>query len=121
MMAKKLRILGTTYKRKAYTDRFGHKHPAGVVHRKGYLTKDRGAPGRTPKSRRWYKPTTEMGWRKDMPAEERRELALDAHGGDLLSTARALLALSNVTTSEETKRLARSDADYFFRQYRIAK
>ena len=120
-MAKKLKVSGTTYKRKAWTDRFGHKHPAKVIHRKGYLTKDRGIPGRTPKSRRWYKPTTEMGWRKDMSAEERRELALDAHGGDLLSTARALLALSNVSTDDETKRLARSDADYFFREYRKAK
>ena len=70
---------------------------------------------RTPPSKRWYHPKVHMGWEKDMKAEERRELALDAHGGDYLATARALQALANVTRDRETAARAKSDADYFFR------
>jgi len=104
------------------------------VHRKGYaakrdkttyrveptsfLIKDRGKPGRTPKSKRWYKPTTEMGWEKDMPMAKRRRLALRAHGGDALATGRALQALSNVTTDRETKTKSRADALYFFKKHK---
>ena len=86
-----------------------------------YLRKDTGKKGRTPKSRRWYKPTVEMGWEKDMPVGERRELALDAHGGDLLATARSLQALSNVTTDSSTKQKAGVDAKFFFGEYRKSK
>jgi hypothetical protein len=67
-----------------------------TVHRKGYHRKDgtyvppatykvedRGRPGRTPKSKKWYKPTTTMNWSKDMPVAERRRNALRAHGGKM--------------------------------------
>ena len=107
MARKMLRIPARTYGRKGKT-----------IKRKSYLTPDRGKPGRTPKSKRWYSPKTEMGWEKDMAPSERRELALEAHEGDYLSTARALQALANVTTDKETKAKAREDAQYFFRLYR---
>jgi uncharacterized membrane protein len=60
----------------------------------------------------------ETGWHKTQGAETRRGLALKAHKGDRLSTARGLIALHNVTTDPETKRLAGSDAKYFFAEHR---
>ena len=86
-----------------------------------YKTKDKGKLGKTPERERWYSPTTEMGWRKDQPAATRRSLALKAHGRDKLATARALQSLANVTTDKTTKKLARSDALYFFDLYRKSK
>lgn len=113
-----VRIGSITYTRKAYVDRFGHKHKAKKVTRKGYEKKvRRSKKRRTPKGKRWYRPRVKMNWSKSMPQEERRENALDAHGSDLLATARALLALSNVTQDRETKVEARKDADYFFAQH----
>lgn len=70
---------------------------------------------------KWFHPKTHMGWAKDLPAAERRDKALKAHGGDALAAARALLALANVTKDKETRRLARADADYFFRMHRRQK
>lgn len=113
----KLRVKRKGYTRKGYTRKDGTRVKASRVGGSSYLTKDRGKRGRTPKSERWYKPTTEMGWRKDMSATERRRLALKAHDSDNLSTARALLALSNVTTDPETKRLTKADAEYFFERH----
>jgi hypothetical protein len=56
-----------------------------------------------------------------MPATKRRQLALKAHKGDKLATARALQALSNVTQDKVTKRLARVDALYFYELHRKTK
>jgi len=86
-----------------------------------YQVKDRGKPGRTPKRERWYAPEVSMGWEKTQSATTRRRLALKAHGGDKLATARALLALSNVTTDSTTKRLSKQDAYYFFDLYKKRK
>ncbi len=79
-----------------------------------YYTKDKGAPGKTPASERWYEHTVQMNWHKDDPEGVRRARALKAHKGDVLATARALQALANVTTDTETARVAKTDADYFF-------
>ena len=79
-----------------------------------YYTKDKGEPGKTPESKKWYQHNVETNWHKDMSVEERRANALKAHKGDKLATARALQALANVTTDTETARLAKADADYFF-------
>jgi len=113
-----VRIPETTYKRGSWVDRYGHRHKAVKVTRKGFrkAVKRKGRR-RTPKGRRWYHPKVKMNWSKNMPVEVRRENALDAHDGDMLATARALLALSNVTTDHETKAEARKDADYFFAQH----
>jgi len=70
------------------------------------------------KKEKWYKPTTKMGWKKSMGIEERRGLALDAHGGDYLATARALQALSNISTDATTSKKAAADAKYFYTQHR---
>jgi len=82
-----------------------------------YYTKDKGKPGKTPESEKWYQHNVEMNWHKDEPAEVRRANALKAHKGDELTTARALQALSNMTTDPETSKLAKTDADYFFAKY----
>jgi hypothetical protein len=86
-----------------------------------YKTPDKGAPGKTPKRKRWYKPGSPSGWSKNDPADVRRKNTLRAHGGNLLSAARAKISLANVTADPVTKRLARQDADAFLRQYHAEK
>ena len=67
---------------------------------------------------KWFpKDRTSTGWKKSMPMEKRRKLVLKAHGGNKLASARGLLALSNVTKDSETKRKAKSDANFFFKEY----
>ncbi len=128
---RQLRIPAKDFERGPWTDRYGHRHPARMVHRESYLAPDKGAPGRTPMARRFFTKKVHMGWHKDMPQEERRALALEAHlkaqrgrknmKKALLSTARALQQLANVNTDFETKRQARGDALYFLRRYHQAR
>jgi len=82
-----------------------------------YYTRDRGKPGKTPESEKWYQHNVEMHWHKDQPAEVRRANAVEAHKGDELATAMALQALANVTTDAETGNLAKADADCFFSKH----
>ncbi len=98
--------------RKSYVRKDGTK-----VKSTTYYTKDKGKPGKTPASEKWYEHNVEMNWHKDEPVEVRRANALKAHKGDDLATARALQALANVTTDAETAKLAKSDADYFFAKH----
>ena len=56
-----------------------------------------------------------MDRHKEMSESTRRAKALATHGGDELAPGRSLQALANVTTDSETKKLARSDAEYFSR------
>jgi len=79
-----------------------------------FYIQDRGKPGKTPDSEKFYNPKVEMHWHKDQSAEVRQANALKAHNGNKLATARALQALANVTTDIQTARLAKADADYFF-------
>jgi len=80
-----------------------------------YYTEDKGKPGKTPENEKWYHHNVEMNWHKDESADERRHNALQAHNGNELATGRALQALAKVTTDSETAKLARADAEYFFR------
>jgi len=68
--------------------------------------------------KRWYHPGVETGWQKDLDIKTRRELALRAHKGDLLATARSLMALSNVSTDPSTKAKSGADARYFYNEHR---
>jgi len=86
-----------------------------------FFVKDRGKPGRTPKRKRWFRPSIETGWSKDLPMNLRRARTLRAHKQDKLATARSLNALANVTTDKRTERLARADAKYFFREHAKSK
>lgn len=71
-----------------------------------------------PQRERWYKPTTNTGWKKNMPVVKRRKMVLDAHGRDTLSAARGMQALANVTTDKVTKKQARADAMFFYNKYK---
>ena len=123
MARAKLTVKSTTYKRKAWTDRYGNRHSATTVTRKSHKIKDRGELGRTPKRKRWFDPETHTGWDKDFPMAKRRRLVLKAHGRDLLASARGLQALANVQKriNPEVSRKARADALYFFKKYEKSK
>ncbi|MDD4985928.1 MAG: hypothetical protein PHQ43_09075 [Dehalococcoidales bacterium] len=109
--------------------RDAHMRPGGVVvpRRKikkvTFLIKDRGAPGRTPKEDRFFHPKVHTGWEADMPAKKRRGLMLKAHGGNALSTARALQALHNVSfrTAPAAAAKAQADAKFFYRKHKAEK
>jgi len=111
-----------TYERRAYVDRWGHKHPAITVKRAAPKKKvKRRKRRKTPREKRWYAPKIRSSWKKDMPAKERRRLLLKAHKGNLLAAARSKQALANVTEDEETKVLALKDAQFFFELHRKEK
>jgi len=106
-MAAKIKITRKSYVRENGT----------VAKATSYYTEDKGKPGKTPITDRWYQHNVEMQWHKDLPAEIRRANALKAHKGDVLATARALQALANVTTDSETSKIANIDADYYFAKH----
>ena len=113
----KIKIKRKAYDRKAYTRKDGTKVRASHVPGSNFKVRDRGKPGRTPRSEQFYNPQVKMGWKKNQPARTRRAKALRSHGGDTLATARALQALANVTTDRKTRELASADARYFFRRH----
>lgn len=70
---------------------------------------------------KWFDPKVHSGWKKNLPLVERRTKAFTAHGKNLLATARALLALSNVQQDAPTARIAGRDSRFFFRMNRRMK
>lgn len=83
------------------------------------------------KDGKWFKeaveasaPFTLGGWKKDLPAGQRRSYALHSRGTNkkldnhkrYISAGRALQALSNVTQDMDTKKIAKQDAEYFFNE-----
>ena len=101
--------------RKGYTAQRGKKKY--TVKKSSFMVKDKGKPGKTPESERWFKPGNPLGWRKDLTQKERRARALRNRSGDHLAVARALVALANITTDKQTRLFARKDADYFLRMH----
>lgn len=65
-------------------------------------------------SANWFKPQVSSGWHKTMPVTKRRELVFKAHKKNALASARAMQALANVSQDRQTKKLAHSDALYFY-------
>lgn len=65
-------------------------------------------------SANWFKPQVSSGWHKTMPVTKRRELVFKAHKKNALASARSMMALHNITTDKETKKLAHADALYFY-------
>lgn len=114
----KLRVHRKAYKRKSYVRKDGVRVSRAKVPKTTFKIKDRGKKGRTPKAKRFFEPRVKTGWKKGMPASERRRLVLSAHKGDVLASGRSSQALANVTTDRETKSAARADAQHFFRQLR---
>ena len=65
----------------------------------------------------WFKPGKPLNWKASESSTQRRKAALASRNGKLLSAARALLALSNVTRDKDTSRKAKTDAQFFFAKY----
>jgi hypothetical protein len=110
----KLTIKRKPYHRKAYTRKDGTHVKASSVGSATFKVKDRGKPGRTPRSEQFYHPKVHTGWHKGDSLSSRRAKVLKTHKGDKLSSGRAMQALANVTTDPATRREARKDAKYFF-------
>lgn len=70
------------------------------------------------KKKKWFKPGRKLNWQKDLSQSVRIARALKSRRGNVLKTARALKALANVTTDEETKRKANVDAKKLFELHR---
>lgn len=87
------------------------------------MVKDRGAPGRTPKSKRWFKPKGRLrfkrkDWHAKDPARVRRAILRGVARRDgSTTTIRRLNALRNVTTSNLVKKVAKADMEYLAKLY----
>ena len=112
-----LLIKRKSYTRKSYTRKDGTRVKATQVPSSTFKVKDRGKPGRTPESQRFYHPKVRTGWSKDLSQKVRIAKVVEAHKGDILASARGLQALANVTTDRETKLKARTDAKVLFKRY----
>lgn len=66
---------------------------------------------------KWFRAGDPLNWSKDAGQAKRRASALASRKGNFLKVAKALQALANVTRDEETRRKARADALYFYRQH----
>jgi len=64
---------------------------------------------------KWFKPGRHTGWSKDDSQTTRRSAILKSRRGNYLKSARALMALSNVSQDKETSRKARADSLYFYK------
>jgi hypothetical protein len=110
------------YTRRAYTRKDGTRVQASHVPASTFKVKDRGAPGRTPKSKQWAKFETFTGWQKTQSSTTRRSKMLAATDkrsslhDRYVEAGRMLNQLANVTTDRPTERKARADANYFFRR-----
>jgi len=73
---------------------------------------------------KWFHPKKHTGWRKTQKASTRRFRLLDSTDkrksmhNRYLEAGRKAQALANVTEDSETKRKAKSDAEYFFDKLR---
>jgi len=65
-----------------------------------------------------FEPLSGSHWSKRLPMEKRRSIVLRNHRGNYLKSAQAMDFLSKGTSDSKTKILARSDSDYFFKNYR---
>lgn len=103
--------------------------PGGQVRRTGYTRKDgvkvksacvpdKGAPGKTPASKRWFpRNGRPLGWKKDMSVPERHGvLRRKTEQAGCRPVIRALVARANVTTDRETERKMRTDAKWLHKQ-----
>ena len=72
---------------------------------------------KTSKPKKWFKPKTHTGWKKTQSAKVRRRHLKKGRASDVTAGRRAQ-ASANVTTDRRTKKVAKSDAQYFFRKRR---
>lgn len=78
-------------------------------------------PVKSKNKNKWFEAGKSLGWSKEDKQSTRRRNALHSRNGNYLRTARALLALANVTQDDETARKAHADAMYFFRKHKQEK
>lgn len=115
----KIRIKG--YKRKSFVKDVMPGHGVRMARIegtfvRGHTREDKGHPGKTPKSEKWFQPKRELGWSKDEPQKIRIRRAISSRPSNwsydkrVLSSARALQALANVSTDRETTQKAKADA-----------
>lgn len=125
---RKIRVRRRGYRRKSYTRKaFTEKRDGKTIHEpaarvKGahvppteYYTEDRGAPGRTPESKKWFNPKGHLhGWHASQDSEQRHQHLEEASRGDggWGITYYKLLALNNVTTEEDVKRATYEDMSW---------
>ena len=86
----------------------------GIIMRRVTIP-DKGAPGLTPKSKRFFKPKEGAlgGWSKDLSDNSRHMILVGLVRKDGLNTVKKrLIALENVTTDRKTAMLARADFNY---------
>ncbi len=85
-----------------------------------FMTEDKGKPGRTPESHKFFEPKRHTGWEKKQEPTTRRGKLLNATDENksmhdrYVEAGRMIQELANVTTDEETRAKAKEDADYFF-------
>ena len=92
-----------------------------------FTTEDKGKPGRTPESAKFFDPKRHTGWEKTQDPATRRSKLLVATDKSksmhdrYVEAGRMIQELANVTTDEETKTEAKADADYFFEKAKAEK
>jgi hypothetical protein len=106
-----------TIRREGYTRKGGIHVKAAT-----FKIRDRGHPGRTPKSKTWATWEKHTGWKKTQNADTRRAKVFHSTSKDLSKHKRNLMAyhkldqLAKVSTDRATKLKARADAEYFRRK-----
>ena len=123
----KIKVRRKGYRRKGFfIHRFGKKiHiKATRVKPTTYKTKDRGARGKTPASKRWFhaKRKLKVGnreWKATHQAKSRRSvLSSLVKKRGYATVIRELNVLRNVTTDRKTKQAAESDMKWLKKKYR---
>lgn len=86
----------------------------------GHNVEDRGAPGRTPKSNRWFRPKGNLhGWEANQRASTRHgHLRKSVKADGYATTVRRLNALRNVSTSRHVDAVAKADMGWLHRTFR---
>ena len=115
------------YKRKAYTMHRKRKKiyvKATRVKPTTYKARDRGKPGKTPKSKQWFHPKRKLKvgsreWKATHKAASRRRiLASLVKRRGYATVVRELNALRNVTTDAKTKQAATADMKWLKKKYK---
>jgi len=123
--------------KKIIVERKGYHRKGFYIHRDGkriyippsyvkptrYMMVDRGKPGKTPSSKRWFHPkrklkTGKLEWRASHKADYRhRVLSALVKKRGYATVIRELNALRNVTTDAKTRRAAEADIKWLKKKY----
>lgn len=120
----KILITRKAHRRKAYTREDGTKVKGADIPKTTFKIKDRGAPGRTPKSKQWATFEKRTGWKMGQKPSTRRGKLLAATDkrrsmhDRYVEAGRMANQLANVLhrIAPVAARKARADANYFFRK-----